>query len=61
MDTKTKYLGLELKSPVIVGSCGLTSDVDKMVQMEAAGAGAVVVKSVFEEQKLPVMMSVCIR
>lgn len=50
MDTKTKYLGLELKSPVIAGSCGLTADVDKMVQMEAAGAGAVVVKSVFEEQ-----------
>ena len=50
MDTKTKYLGLELKSPIIVGSCGLTSDVDKMVQMEAAGAGAVVLKSVFEEQ-----------
>ena len=50
MDTKTKYLGLELKSPVIVGSCGLTADVDKMVQMEQAGAGAVVLKSVFEEQ-----------
>lgn len=50
MDTKTKYLGLELKSPVLVGSCGLTSDVEKMQQMEAAGAGAVVVKSVFEEQ-----------
>lgn len=50
MDTKTRYLGLELKSPVIVGSCGLTSDVDKMVRMEQAGAGAVVVKSVFEEQ-----------
>ena len=50
MDTKTKYLGLELKSPILVGSCGLTSDVDKMVQMEQAGAGAVVVKSVFEEQ-----------
>ena len=50
MDTKTKYLGLELKSPIIVGSCGLTADVDKMVQMEQAGAGAVVVKSVFEEQ-----------
>lgn len=50
MDTKTKYLGLELKSPIIVGSCGLTSDVDKMMQMEAAGAGAVVIKSVFEEQ-----------
>ncbi len=50
MDTKTKYLGLELKSPVIVGSCGLTSDVEKMVQMEKGGAGAVVLKSVFEEQ-----------
>lgn len=50
MDTKTKYLGLELTSPVIVGSCGLTADVDKMVQMEQAGAGAVVLKSVFEEQ-----------
>ncbi|MBP3762461.1 MAG: dihydroorotate dehydrogenase-like protein [Bacteroidales bacterium] len=50
MDTKTKYLGLDLKSPIIVGSCGLTSDVDKMVEMETAGAGAVVVKSVFEEQ-----------
>ena len=34
MNTKTKYLGLELKSPIIVGSCGLTSDVEKMVQME---------------------------
>jgi len=50
MNTKTKYLGLDLKSPIIVGSCGLTSDVDKMVEMEKAGAGAVVLKSVFEEQ-----------
>jgi dihydroorotate dehydrogenase (fumarate) len=50
MDTKTKYLGLELKSPIIAGSCGLTADVDKMVEMENAGAGAVVLKSVFEEQ-----------
>ena len=50
MDTKTKYLGLELKSPIIAGSCGLTADVDKMVEMEKAGAGAVVLKSVFEEQ-----------
>ena len=50
MDTSTKYLGLDLKSPIIVGSCGLTADVDKMVEMEKAGAGAVVLKSVFEEQ-----------
>ena len=50
MDTRTKYLGLELKSPIVVGSCGLTADIDKLVMMEAAGAGAVVLKSVFEEQ-----------
>lgn len=50
MDTRTKYLGLELKTPVIVGSCGLTSDIDKLAEMEAAGAGAVILKSVFEEQ-----------
>jgi dihydroorotate dehydrogenase (fumarate) len=50
MLTKTKYLGLELKSPVIAGSCGLTANVDNLCKLEAAGAGAVVVKSVFEEQ-----------
>lgn len=50
MNTESKFLGLELKSPIIVGSCGLTSDVEKMVKMEQAGAGAVVIKSVFEEQ-----------
>jgi dihydroorotate dehydrogenase (fumarate) len=43
-------LGLELKSPVIAGSCGLTANVDNLCKLEAAGAGAVVVKSVFEEQ-----------
>lgn len=43
-------MGIDLKSPIIVGSCGLTADVDKMVEMEACGAGAVVLKSVFEEQ-----------
>ncbi|MBR4739434.1 MAG: dihydroorotate dehydrogenase-like protein [Bacteroidales bacterium] len=50
MNTETKYLGLDLKCPIVAGSCGLTSDVEKMVQMEQAGAGAVIVKSVFEEQ-----------
>ena len=50
MDTRTKYLGLELKSPIVVGSCGLTADIEKLAEMEAAGAGAVILKSVFEEQ-----------
>ena len=33
-DLKTKYMGLELRSPIIAASCGLTSDVEKMVEME---------------------------
>ena len=46
----TKFLGLELKSPIISGSCGLTSKLDNLIQMEKAGVGAVVLKSLFEEQ-----------
>ncbi|MCR4828890.1 MAG: dihydroorotate dehydrogenase-like protein [Bacteroidales bacterium] len=50
MNTNTKYLGLDIKSPIVVGSCGLTHDIDNLVKMEQAGAGAVIIKSVFEEQ-----------
>ena len=50
MDTKTKYLGLEINSPIIAGSCGLTNDIDNLMRIEDAGAGAVILKSVFEEQ-----------
>ena len=46
---ETRYMGLELRSPIIAGSCGLTSGVEKMVEMEKAGIGAVVLKSIFEE------------
>lgn len=48
----TKYLGLELKSPVIVGSSPLTDSVEKVKKLAASGAGAVVLKSLFEEQIL---------
>ena len=48
--TDVKYLGLDLKSPVIVSSCSLTADVDKVKEIESCGAGAVVMKSLFEEQ-----------
>lgn len=47
---KTKFAGLELKSPVIAGSCGLTSEIKKLQELEVAGVGAVVLKSIFEEQ-----------
>jgi len=50
MDLSTKYLGLSLKNPIVVASCGLTKSVDQIKRCEQAGAGAVVMKSLFEEQ-----------
>lgn len=50
MDISTIYMGLALESPVIVGSSGLTDSVEKLKIIEAAGAGAVVLKSIFEEE-----------
>lgn len=47
---RTTYLGMELKNPIIVGSSPLTSSLDKLKKCEDAGAGAVVMKSIFEEQ-----------
>lgn len=47
---QTKYLGLTLRSPLIVSSSGLTNSVDKIRKFEDLGAGAVVLKSLFEEQ-----------
>jgi len=47
----TTYLGLTLRSPLVVGSCGpLTEDLGNLRHMEDAGAGAVVLHSLFEEQ-----------
>lgn len=45
-----KYLGIELKSPLIVGSSRLTSTIGNLKEAEDNGAGAVVLKSLFEEQ-----------
>lgn len=50
MNTNIEYLGLKLKSPIVAGSCGLTANVDNLCRLEEAGAGAVVLKSIFEEQ-----------
>jgi len=46
----TKYLGLTLKSPLIVSSSRLTSTIGQLKEAEDSGAGAVVLKSLFEEQ-----------
>jgi len=49
-DLSTTYMGLKLKSPIIVASSSLTGSIDKVRKCAEAGAGAVVLKSLFEEQ-----------
>jgi dihydroorotate dehydrogenase (fumarate) len=46
----TKYMGLELKNPIIVGASNLVTDVNNLKKIEEAGAAAIVYKSLFEEQ-----------
>ncbi|MCA9924331.1 MAG: dihydroorotate dehydrogenase-like protein, partial [Anaerolineales bacterium] len=50
MDLKTTYLGLDLKNPLVPSSSPLARELDSLRQMEDAGAGAVVLHSLFEEQ-----------
>lgn len=50
IDLSTNYAGLTLKSPVITSSSSLTGNEEKVEQLAKAGAGAVVLKSIFEEQ-----------
>lgn len=50
MNLSTKYLGLTLKNPIIVGASNLVTDLDMLKKLEAAGASAIVYKSLFEEQ-----------
>jgi len=52
MSLSVKYLGLDMKNPIIIGSSGLTNSVEKIKNLEKSGAGAVVLKSLFEEQIL---------
>jgi dihydroorotate dehydrogenase (fumarate) len=50
MDLSTTYMGLKLKNPLVPSAGPLTADVDKIRQLEDAGAPAVVLHSLFEEQ-----------
>ena len=52
MDLKTTYLGLELKNPIICGSCPLGTNIETLRALEVAGAAAVVLPSLFEEEIL---------
>ncbi len=49
-DLKTSYMGIELKSPIIAGASDLVTDLHNLRKLEEYGAGAVVYKSLFEEQ-----------
>ncbi|MBR9998867.1 MAG: dihydroorotate dehydrogenase-like protein [Cyclobacteriaceae bacterium] len=50
MDLKTKYLGMTLRSPIVVSASPLSEYIQNIKMMEDAGAGAVVLHSLFEEQ-----------
>ena len=52
MDLSTRYLGMELKHPIIASASPLTSTLDGIRTLEDAGAAAVVMASLFEEQVL---------
>ena len=52
LDLSTSYMGLKLKNPIIVASSDLTRTAEGMIRCEEAGAGAIVLKSIFEEQFL---------
>ncbi len=50
MNLGTTYLGLELKNPIVCGSCPLGTNIDTIRQLEMAGAAAIVLPSLFEEE-----------
>lgn len=50
MNLKTTYMGLELKSPLVASASPLMKDLDNIKQMEDAGAAAVVLHSLYEEE-----------
>ena len=50
MDLSTRYLGLELRTPLVASSSPLTGSIDELCRLEDAGVSAVVLPSLFEEQ-----------
>jgi dihydroorotate dehydrogenase (fumarate) len=49
-DLHTSYLGMDLRTPVVASSSPLTHDPDQIARLVEAGAGAIVLPSLFEEQ-----------
>lgn len=49
-ELKTTYMGIELETPIVVAACSISSMTDRIVAAQEAGAGALVIRSLFEEQ-----------
>jgi len=49
-DLKTTYLGMELANPLVVSASPLGRDIERLIRLQEAGAAAVVLPSLFEEQ-----------
>lgn len=47
---KTTYMGIEMNNPIIIGASNLATNIDALKKAEECGAGAIVYKSLFEEQ-----------
>ena len=50
MDLGTEYVGIKLPHPLVVGASPLADDLDSVKRLEDAGAAAIVLRSLFEEQ-----------
>src|SRR5580693_2989912 len=50
IDISMQYLGMKLSGPIVVASTPLSESIDNIRQMEEAGASAIVLTSLFEEQ-----------
>jgi dihydroorotate dehydrogenase (fumarate) len=50
VDLSTTYLGMKLENPLVISACPLNAETDQLKRLEAAGAAATVLPSLFEEQ-----------
>ena len=50
VNLETSYMGIKLKNPIIAGASALTGNIDSVKRIEAAGAAAIVIKSLFQEE-----------
>ncbi len=50
LDLSTTYLGIRLKNPLVVAASSISNHVDRVKLAEESGAGALIIRSLFEEQ-----------